>query len=196
MRFWRKITLFFSAQAVLYFLARARRISGAMTRMSNHLPQRRAAQKTEIPDKLYFRIGDVARLCMVEPYVLRFWESEFPQLRPNKSGTGQRLYRKRDVEMALRIKRLLYEEGYTIAGARQIVLAESRNSKVSQPELPLDQRQALARSESNLHRVRKELREILSLLSSASPQSSPSFTQSKEKRPAPGTKSGRQLFDS
>jgi DNA-binding transcriptional MerR regulator len=74
----------------------------------------------EIPDKLYFRIGDVARLCEVPAYVLRFWETEFPQLKPNKGGTGQRLYRKRDVEMALRIKSLLYDQGYTIPGARQV----------------------------------------------------------------------------
>ncbi len=93
--------------------------------MATHLPQQRATQKTEIPDKLYFRIGEVARLCSVAPYVLRFWETEFTQLKPNKSGTGQRLYRRRDVEMALRVKRLLYDEGYTIAGARQAIQAES-----------------------------------------------------------------------
>lgn len=72
-----------------------------------------------VPDKLYFRIGEVARICAVPSYVLRFWEREFPQLRPGKGGTGQRLYRRRDVEMALRVRRLLYEEGYTIPGARQ-----------------------------------------------------------------------------
>lgn len=80
----------------------------------------------EIPDKLYFRIGDVARLCEVPAYVLRFWETEFPQLRPNKGGTGQRLYRKRDVEMALRIKSLLYDQGYTIPGARQVFKNEQK----------------------------------------------------------------------
>ncbi len=97
--------------------------------MATHLPQQRAPQKTEIPDKLYFRIGEVARLCSVAPYVLRFWESEFTQLKPNKSGTGQRLYRRRDVEMALRVKRLLYDEGYTIAGARQAIQAETRSKR-------------------------------------------------------------------
>ena len=80
----------------------------------------------EIPDKLYFRIGDVARLCEVPAYVLRFWETEFPQLKPNKGGTGQRLYRKRDVEMALRIKSLLYDQGYTIPGARQVFKSEAK----------------------------------------------------------------------
>ena len=80
----------------------------------------------EIPDKLYFRIGDVARICEVPAYVLRFWETEFPLLKPNKGGTGQRLYRKRDVEMALRIKSLLYDQGYTIPGARQVFKQEAR----------------------------------------------------------------------
>src|SRR5580693_6106461 len=81
----------------------------------------------QIPDKLYFRIGEVARLCDIPAYVLRFWETEFPQLKPNKGGTGQRLYRKKDVEMALRIKSLLYDEGYTIPGARQVFKAEAKS---------------------------------------------------------------------
>ena len=139
--------------------------------MATHLSQQRTQQKTEIPDKLYFRIGEVARLCQVAPYVLRFWESEFTQLKPNKSGTGQRLYRRRDVEMALRVKRLLYDEGYTIAGARQAIQVESRNKRSGQPELPLpQQQQAAQRSEARLHKVRKELREILSMLSVPVPQ--------------------------
>ncbi len=106
--------------------------------MLKRMSQQRNDQSSPIPDKLYFRIGEVAKLCKVEAYVLRFWETEFPQLRPHKSGTGQRLYRKRDVELALRIKRLLYSEGYTIAGARQVFAAEVREpQKKSQPELPL-----------------------------------------------------------
>lgn len=98
--------------------------------MPQQPPARRKTQLTEtpvsIPDKLYFRIGDVARLSGLQAYVLRFWETEFPQLKPNKGGTGQRLYRKRDVELVLEIKRLLYDEGFTIAGARRL-LAEKRN---------------------------------------------------------------------
>ncbi|MGB0125331.1 MAG: MerR family transcriptional regulator [Silvibacterium sp.] len=122
---------------------------------------------TSIPDKLYFRIGDVAKLCGVEAYVLRFWETEFPQLKPNKSGTGQRLYRRRDVELALRIKQLLYADGYTIAGARQVFTAESRESKkVSQSELPLKRNIAHEPAEKQLSKLRGELREILGLLSS------------------------------
>src|SRR5579863_5398232 len=78
-----------------------------------------------IPDKLYFRIGEVASLCRLPAYVLRFWESEFPQLKPVKSSTGQRMYRKRDVESVLRIKQLLYEQGFTISGARQQLRSEA-----------------------------------------------------------------------
>src|SRR6478672_8474596 len=88
-----------------------------------------------IPEKLYFRIGEVSRLCKLPAYVLRFWETEFPQLKPTKGSTGQRMYRRHEVECALRIKHLLYQEGFTIAGARQHLKAESKNGK-SQSALP------------------------------------------------------------
>lgn len=113
-----------------------------------------------IPDKLYFRIGEVARLCRLPAYVLRFWESEFPQLKPAKSSTGQRLYRRKDVENVLGIKRLLYGEGFTIAGARQHLLVEKRVAK-KQPALPF----AHNPSRDGLKRVRHELKEILGILS-------------------------------
>jgi DNA-binding transcriptional MerR regulator len=74
---------------------------------------------TETPKKLFYKIGEVCSLTDTQPYVLRFWESEFPQLAPRKTRTGQRVYRPRDIEMVLEIKKLLYEEGYTIAGARK-----------------------------------------------------------------------------
>jgi DNA-binding transcriptional MerR regulator len=112
-----------------------------------------------IPDKLYFRIGEVATLCHLPAYVLRFWESEFPQLKPVKSGTGQRMYRKRDVESVLRIKQLLYEQGFTIAGARQQLRAESKSDK-SQAAIPFP-----SRSVPELQHIRQGLREILNLLS-------------------------------
>ncbi len=116
----------------------------------------------EIPDKLYFRIGEVARLCAVPAYVLRFWESEFPQLKPNKGGTGQRLYRRRDVEMALRIKTLLYDEGYTIPGARAAFKAELRGSK--DPQLGIS---GIAETVDAKHLValRKELQDLYTILS-------------------------------
>src|ERR1700681_1007766 len=83
----------------------------------------------EIPDKLYFKIGEVSELLGVEPYVLRYWETEFPVLSPKKSGTGHRLYRRRDVELLLRIKNLLYEKRYTIQGPRQTLHSEARAPK-------------------------------------------------------------------
>src|SRR5437763_10384471 len=85
-----------------------------------------AADEIFIPDKLYFRIGEVATLCRLPAYVLRFWKSEFPQLKPVKSSTGQRMYRRRDVESVLRIKQLLYEQGFTIVGARQQLRSETK----------------------------------------------------------------------
>ena len=75
-------------------------------------------QASEIPDKLYFKIGEVSKILDVKPYVLRYWESEFKTIRPQKSKSNQRLYRKRDVELLVEIKRLLYDERFTIAGAR------------------------------------------------------------------------------
>jgi DNA-binding transcriptional MerR regulator len=87
----------------------------------------------EIPDKLYFRIGEVSRLTGVKQYVLRFWESEFPGLGPKKSGTGHRLYRRKDVEMVLEIKRLLYDKRYTIEGARKTLENKPKPLAVAKP---------------------------------------------------------------
>ncbi len=124
-----------------------------------------SAPSREIPDKLYFRIGEVAKLCDVPAYVLRFWEGEFPQLKPNKGGTGQRLYRRRDVEMALRIKTLLYDEGYTIPGARAAFKAELRSGK--EPQLGLSGIAETGPSVAPKHLValKRELKDILALLS-------------------------------
>ena len=108
--------------------------------MAQQQPARRkmhpAKSPVSIPDKLYFRIGDVAELCGLPAYVLRFWETEFPQLKPHKGGSGQRLYRKRDVEMVLRIKHLLYSEGFTIVGARRL-LVEQRHAPTVVPQRPV-----------------------------------------------------------
>ena len=112
-----------------------------------------------IPDKLYFRIGEVSSLCRLPAYVLRFWETEFPQLKPVKSSTGQRMYRRKDVETVLRIKKLLYEEGFTIAGGRQQLRMEAASPK-SQPALPFP-----AHSAPDLRRIRHGLEEILVMLS-------------------------------
>src|SRR6516225_9289219 len=89
------------------------------------------AGSPEIPDKLYFKIGEVSELLGVEPYVLRYWETEFSILSPKKSGTGHRLYRRKDVELLLRIKHLLKEKRYTIEGARQTLHSEAKAPKTS-----------------------------------------------------------------
>jgi len=112
-----------------------------------------------IPDKLYFRIGEVSRICRLPAYVLRFWESEFPMLKPVKSSTGQRMYRQRDVENALRIKRLLYDQGYTIAGARQYLRAEAKPAR-QQSGLPFSRKGP----PEGLKKVRQGLEEILGIL--------------------------------
>jgi DNA-binding transcriptional MerR regulator len=104
-----------------------------------------------IPDKLYFKIGEVAEIAGVEPYVLRFWESEFPVLAPRKAESGHRVYRRKDVETVIRIRDLLYEKGYTIAGARRRLN-------------PRRQDGAEERQEDTLERVRASLEDILTLL--------------------------------
>jgi DNA-binding transcriptional MerR regulator len=114
----------------------------------------------EIPDKLYFKIGEVSELLSVEPYVLRYWETEFPLLAPKKSGTGHRLYRKKDVELLLRIKHLLYDRRYTIEGARQALHVESRGAK---PKKARAAQQDLFGNDP-LPEIRRELVDILTLL--------------------------------
>jgi DNA-binding transcriptional MerR regulator len=139
-----------------------------------------------IPEKLFFKIGEVCELAGVQAHVLRYWESEFPMLAPQKNRAGQRVYRKRDVEMALRIKELLYEDQYTIAGAKKRLANELRGGgklKVvstgqededlqSVVEEALAKRSNLTRStgprtaaeREALQRIAAELRELLALL--------------------------------
>ncbi|MDR3701112.1 MAG: MerR family transcriptional regulator [Candidatus Sulfopaludibacter sp.] len=113
----------------------------------------------EIPDKLYFKIGEVSELLGVEPYVLRYWEGEFAVLSPKKSGTGHRLYRRKDVELLLRIKHLLYEKRFTIEGARQSLHAEAKAPKVKAAK----HAQQELFSEDPLPEIRRELAEILKM---------------------------------
>ncbi len=112
-----------------------------------------------IPDKLYFRIGEVAGLCRLPAYVLRFWETEFPQLKPVKSSTGQRMYRRRDVESVVRIKKLLYEDGFTIAGARVQLRGEIKSER-NQTALPFPMNPSVS-----VAHLRHELQQILHILS-------------------------------
>lgn len=103
-----------------------------------------------LPDKLYFKIGEVSKLTGVKPYVLRYWESEFPFLRPKKNQGGRRLYLKEDIETILKIKRMLYKEGLTIAGVRRL----------------LPKRKARTAGVEIIEEIKKDLKEILKVLSS------------------------------
>src|SRR5215211_7556368 len=139
-----------------------------------------------IPEKLFFKIGEVCELAGVQAHVLRYWESEFPMLAPQKNRAGQRVYRKRDVEMALRIKELLYEDQYTIAGAKKRLTNELRGGKLkvvgeedghaestaaepvngSSPAVnyPRTVAPRTAEERQGLKQLASELRELLSLL--------------------------------
>jgi len=141
----------------------------------------------KIPDKLYFRIGEVARLCGVPAYVLRFWESEFPNLKPNKGGTGQRLYRRRDVELALRIKQLLYDEGYTIAGARQAFKTEQRQKDAPATLFLMEE----TPDRSKMEGIRREVRSLVEMLSQP-----PGTLTTTTKRRASGRKASKNPEDS
>ncbi len=148
-----------------------------------------------IPEKLFFKIGEVCELAGVQAHVLRYWESEFPMLAPQKNRAGQRVYRKRDVEIALRIKELLYEDQYTIAGAKKRLAndlraggklriapsedyADAATDSSSSPEGPLksvaqSSSKTVAEERKTLRQVSKELRELLALLENPPKNSKP-----------------------
>ncbi len=107
-----------------------------------------------IPEKQYFRIGEVAEIAEVEPYVLRFWETEFPSLKPSKTKSNRRQYSRRDVEHVLRIRDLLYEDGYTIPGARRRLKSRTPEAKIEVP----------ARTRGLLGRIKKEAEDLLRLV--------------------------------
>ncbi|MEI9980939.1 MAG: MerR family transcriptional regulator [Edaphobacter sp.] len=162
--------------------------------MAQHQPIRKATPPSgsDIPDKLYFRIGEVAKLCDVAAYVLRFWESEFPQLKPHKGGTGQRLYRRRDVEMALRIKTLLYDEGYTIPGARQVFKSELKQKEpllaltIDNAPSSIDPRQ--------LRKLQKDLRDLQAILSKPAARTAVHPIRAPRTQTAP-RRTAEKLFD-
>lgn len=129
--------------------------------MSEVVPDGGTAAVPEIPNKLYFKIGEVSSLLTVEPYVLRFWETEFPKLAPKKTDKGQRMYRRKDVELLLQIKHLLYEKKYTIEGARQFLQGVSKPA--AKP--PVQNAQQTLFGNDALPEIRKELVSILELLS-------------------------------
>ena len=108
-------------------------------------------QKEKLPDKLFYKIGEVSRITKVEPYVLRYWETEFPFLRPRKSRSGQRVYVRKDVDQILRIKELLYDQKYTIEGVRLRLESEG----------PRQPREETAPAPVSIRYIRDRLREIL-----------------------------------
>jgi len=154
-------------------------------------------QGVSIPEKLFFKIGEVCELAGVQAHVLRYWESEFPMLAPQKNRAGQRVYRKRDVEMALRIKELLYEDQYTIAGAKKRLTndlrggpkvktgsAETGEAHVSSPdnhspskgggsEMGAHDGKTVVPDRDALRKLASELRELLSMLDKESQASAP-----------------------
>jgi DNA-binding transcriptional MerR regulator len=99
------------------------------------------------PSKLFYRIGEVSRISGLAPYVLRYWETEFPHLRPEKRRSGQRLYTNKDLDNILQVKQLLYQNGYTISGAKKKLRGRSGQDK-----------------DDLLEAAKKEIREILELL--------------------------------
>lgn len=118
--------------------------------------------ETKIPNKLFFKIGEVCELTDTQPYVLRYWESEFPSLAPAKNNSGQRIYRRRDIETILRIKTLLYEEGFTIAGAKKKLEQEMKDHAEGKPPTPNDEIADPVRQE--VQEIRSELERILELM--------------------------------
>ncbi|OGW56134.1 MAG: hypothetical protein A2Z09_02080 [Nitrospirae bacterium RBG_16_43_8] len=114
--------------------------------------------RNPIPDKLFYKIGEVSRIVDIEPYVLRYWETEFPFLKPRKNKSGQRVYVKKDLELILEIKRLLYQERYTIEGVRKR-FGENTSYVNHAAESKADDKQP---PDKILEHVRKRLKEILS----------------------------------
>ncbi len=105
--------------------------------------QDQKSNQKDIPDKLYFRIGEVSKIAGLPTYVLRFWETEFAKIRPKRTSSGQRLYTRNDIELILKIKNLLYEKKFTIQGARQHLSARTRKKDVPAKQLLKDLRSEL-----------------------------------------------------
>src|SRR3972149_9515865 len=124
-----------------------------MSDRTEELPLLKDKAETTIPDKMFFKIGEAGNIAGVETHVLRFWESEFKQLKPTKNRKGQRVYQKKDIETVLNIKKLLYENGYTIAGAKKWLKENSSVVEKSKKE---------SRDKESLIAIKKDLENILS----------------------------------
>ncbi len=124
----------------------------------------RKAQVRNIPEKLFFKIGEVAEIAGIKPHVLRFWESEFGMLRPVKSRTGHRVYRKKDLETVLQIRKLLYEEGYTISGAKKKLFQKDKSSDSNQEALSSEEESDQDEKAEFLNKLKDNLLSILEIL--------------------------------
>jgi DNA-binding transcriptional MerR regulator len=142
---------------------------------------------SKYPRKLFYKIGEVCELCGVEAHVLRYWESEFPMLSPVRNKSGQRIYRQRDLEIIDSIKRLLYQEGYTISGASRQLLEQGLGSG---QEFPLFRRRQVTKSEA-VAEIREALKEILAILDR--PVQSQPPAPATEKQPVAPVPHGTQL---
>lgn len=134
--------------------------------------------------KLFYKIGEVCKICDVPAHVLRYWETEFPLLAPNKNRSGQRIFRQKDVQLVAEIKRLLYEEGYTIAGARKQLRRNGANLRTS----PLFSKGGADSSRRLLSQIRGELKDLMTLLDQ-DPETSRSRA-SNQARPTGSDKNG------
>lgn len=137
--------------------------------MADPAPTLNTAQ--QIPDRLFFRIGDVSQIAGIEAHVLRFWEGEFSELSPKKGSNGQRQYRRKDVETVLEIKRLLYDEGFTIPGARRALKQAKSEKKQKRTHRPRKTQAALfaepaSPDREKIERIQHELRALLALVRS------------------------------
>ncbi len=142
-----------------------------------------------IPEKLFFKIGEVCDITGVQAHVLRYWESEFPMLAPQKNRAGQRTYRKRDVEMALRIKELLYEDQYTIAGAKKKLVSEIRGAsklKVVTPDMSAESlvSEELPQETTTPHASSQTPQPPNALLPALPPTAAPSYASDEEVAPS------------
>lgn len=126
------------------------------------------SNSSKIPNKLFFRIGEVCELTDTQPYVLRYWESEFPSLAPAKNNSGQRIYRRRDIETIFRIKTLLYEEGFTIAGAKKKLEIEMKDNESGKLPTPTSTPGSISDPmREKIQEIKSELTDLLDYLDAA-----------------------------
>jgi DNA-binding transcriptional MerR regulator len=132
-----------------------------MSRTEKKAVREEASPISGTPGKIFFHIREISELEGIKPHVLRYWETEFPQLRPEKGSTGQRIYREKDLHLIRRIKRLLYEEKFTIAGAKKRLSGEHRGDK-----LQLDLKLGLRENQllNTIHKVKRELQGLREML--------------------------------